>query len=190
MDKAGEMEIIVMINQATSPTFFLASARDIIKRLPYFDKNLKGIRADYFNKEMSLYEQNEKIILLTHLKHFITNDEYKTSLYSKKNCRFRVNIQYSFISKRLFEWGEDQIIQLLDDLYSSYKRDKESAYYIGMLTVKRTESSIELVDGQQRFTAMILLGIHFKWNDFLYVSTEHDNILRLQFSARRRQKIS
>ena len=59
--------------------------------------------------------------------------------------------------QRLFEWGEDQIIQLLDDLYSSYKRDKESAYYIGMLTVKRTESSIELVDGQQRFTAMILL---------------------------------
>ena len=58
--------------------------------------------------------------------------------------------------QRLFEWGEDQIIQLLDDLYSSYKRDKESAYYIGMLTVKRTESSIELVDGQQRFTAMIL----------------------------------
>lgn len=26
--------------------------------------------------------------------------------------------------QRLFEWGEDQIIQLLDDLYSSYKRDK------------------------------------------------------------------
>ena len=90
--------------------------------------------------------------------------------------------------QRLFEWGEDQIIQLLDDLYSSYKRDKESAYYIGMLTVKRTESSIELVDGQQRFTAMILLGIHFKWNDFLYVSTEHENILRLQFTAREEDK--
>ena len=59
MDKAGEMEIIGMINQATSPTFFLASARDIIKRLPYFDKNLKGIRVDYFNKEMELYKQNE-----------------------------------------------------------------------------------------------------------------------------------
>lgn len=90
--------------------------------------------------------------------------------------------------QRLFEWGEDQIIQLLDDLYSSYKRDKESAYYIGMLTVKRTESSIELVDSQQRFTAMILLGIHFKWNDFLYLSTEHDNILRLQFTAREEDK--
>ena len=68
MDKAGEMEIIVMINQATSPTFFLARARDIIKRLPYFDKNLKGIRVDYFNKEMSLYEQNEKNYLIDSFK--------------------------------------------------------------------------------------------------------------------------
>ena len=89
--------------------------------------------------------------------------------------------------QRLFEWGEEQIIQLLDDLYSSYKRDKESAYYIGMLTVKRTERSIELVDGQQRFTAMILLGIYFKWNNFLYVST-NPNILRLQFTAREEDK--
>ena len=68
MDKAGEMEIIVMINQATSPTFFLANAWDIINRLPYFDKNLKGIRADYFNKEMSLYEQNEKNYLIDSFK--------------------------------------------------------------------------------------------------------------------------
>lgn len=60
--------------------------------------------------------------------------------------------------QRLFEWGEEQIIQLLDDLYSSYKRNKDSEYYIGMLTVKRTENSLELVDGQQRFTAMVLLA--------------------------------
>lgn len=57
-----------------------------------------------------------------------------------------------------------------------------------MLTVKRAESSIELVDGQQRFTAMILLGIHFKWNDFLYLSTGSNNILRLQFTAREEDK--
>ena len=90
--------------------------------------------------------------------------------------------------QRLFEWGEEQIIQLLDDLYSSYKKDKESPYHIGMLTVKRAESSIELVDGQQRFTAMILLGIHYKWNDFLYLSTGSNNILRLQFTAREEDK--
>ena len=68
MDKAGEMENIVMINQATSPTFFLANAWDIINRLPYFDKTLKGIRADYFSREMSLYEKNEKNYLIDRFK--------------------------------------------------------------------------------------------------------------------------
>lgn len=68
MDKAGEMEIIVMINQATSPTFFLANAWDIINRLPYFDKTLKGIRANYFSREMSLYEKNEKNYLIDRFK--------------------------------------------------------------------------------------------------------------------------
>lgn len=68
MDKAGEMEIIVMINQATSPTFFLANAWDIINRLPYFDKTLKGIRADYFSREMSLYEKNETNYLIDRFK--------------------------------------------------------------------------------------------------------------------------
>lgn len=67
-------------------------------------------------------------------------------------------------------------------------KETKNLHITGMLTVKRTESSIELVDGQQRFTAMILLGIHFKWNDFLYVSTEHENILRLQFTAREEDK--
>ena len=52
----------------------------------------------------------------------------------------------------------------------------------------KNERGIELVGGQQRFTAMTLLGIHFKWNDFLYVSTAPDNILRLQFTAREEDK--
>lgn len=90
--------------------------------------------------------------------------------------------------QRLFEWDKEQIVQLLDDLYSSYKRDSESPYYIGMLTVKKTEKTMELVDGQQRFTAMFLLGIHFKWKEFLYVSTGSDKTLRLQFTARDEDK--
>lgn len=90
--------------------------------------------------------------------------------------------------QRLFEWDKEQIVQLLDDLYSSYKRDSESPYYIGMLTVKKTEKTMELVDGQQRFTAMFLLGIHFKWKEFLYVSAGPDKTLRLQFTARDEDK--
>ena len=48
--------------------------------------------------------------------------------------------------QRLFEWGEEQITQLLDDLYSSYKRDNKSPYYIGMLTTKELGNNKELVE--------------------------------------------
>lgn len=68
MDKAGELRIIEMINQATSPTFFLAEARDIIKHLPFFDVSLTGIRTDFFNNEISLYKQNEKYYLIDSFK--------------------------------------------------------------------------------------------------------------------------
>ena len=68
MDRAGELGIIGLINQATSPTFFLASARNIIKSLPFFDSELKGIRVDYFNNEKSLYKRNENYYLVDSFK--------------------------------------------------------------------------------------------------------------------------
>ncbi len=86
--------------------------------------------------------------------------------------------------QRLFEWGEEQITLLLDDLYAAYKRNPNAAYYIGMLTAKETGKCKELVDGQQRFTVMMLLGIHFGWNEFLQVNNEP----RLQFTARDEDK--
>lgn len=60
MDNAGELGIIQIINQATSPTFFLAASRDIIKHLPFFDNSLTGIRVDFFNCEMALYNENKQ----------------------------------------------------------------------------------------------------------------------------------
>ena len=87
--------------------------------------------------------------------------------------------------QRLFEWGEEQITQLLDDLYSAYQRDCDAPYYIGMLTAKESGHSKELVDGQQRFTAMVLLGIHFGWKQFLTIPTKQS---RLQFYAREEDK--
>lgn len=90
--------------------------------------------------------------------------------------------------QRLFEWGDEQINQLLDDLYSSYQRNVNSPYYIGMLTSYKGGEDIELVDGQQRFTAMVLLGIHFGWNDFLEVSICGKKYPRLRFYARDEDK--
>lgn len=62
--------------------------------------------------------------------------------------------------QRSFTWGEKELTQLLQDIYSSYKRDKNSNYYIGSLVVlKRGASSkYEVIDGQQRLTSISLIA--------------------------------
>lgn len=59
------------------------------------------------------------------------------------------------IYQRLFEWQPQNVQTLLDDLNQAYINGNNE-YYIGMLTA--TEEYNELVDGQQRFTVMMLLG--------------------------------
>ena len=68
MNMAADLGIIGMINQATSPTFFLARVRDVIKRLPLFNHELKGIREGYFKCEKTLYQENEKYYLIDSFK--------------------------------------------------------------------------------------------------------------------------
>ena len=82
--------------------------------------------------------------------------------------------------QRLFEWEEPQITGLLNDLEKSY--DKEKPYYIGMLTATKDK---DLVDGQQRFTVMMLMGIVFKnyWDEWKKFIKFNDNP-RLRFKAR------
>lgn len=88
------------------------------------------------------------------------------------------------IYQRLFEWDEDKICTLLNDLYGSFLSNNKEPYYIGMLTANNNQIQ-DLVDGQQRFTVTTLIGIIFKhyypeWNKFLTV----DEKPRLHFSAR------
>lgn len=88
------------------------------------------------------------------------------------------------IYQRLFEWDEPRIAQLLNDLKKSYLNTIKhpEPYYIGMLT---SNAKNELIDGQQRFTVMMLLGIvmvnyYSEWNQFLKVNDG----LRLFFPSR------
>lgn len=87
------------------------------------------------------------------------------------------------IYQRLFEWDTDDIIMLLDDLKKEFDHsDGQNDYYIGMLT---STNNNELVDGQQRFTVMMLLGCVLKdyykeWEEFLVT----ENRPRLVFSSR------
>ncbi len=81
--------------------------------------------------------------------------------------------------QRLFEWDGERIIQLLNDLKG---QPEGKAYYIGMLTAT---SKNDLVDGQQRFTVMMLMGIalsqyYTPWKQFVI----HNGRPRLSFSAR------
>ena len=84
--------------------------------------------------------------------------------------------------QRLFTWTPKEIKSLLDDLYNQYKNNNEH-YYVGLLTSTHDN---ELVDGQQRFTVLMLMGIVMRekypqWNNFI----KHENgQLRLTFTAR------
>lgn len=85
------------------------------------------------------------------------------------------------IYQRLFEWDRENIETLLSDLFRSYQKSSDD-YFIGLLTA--TENGNELVDGQQRFTVMMLLGCVLqkydsRWHDFLF-----NGKVRLYFSAR------
>lgn len=81
--------------------------------------------------------------------------------------------------QRLFEWDLERITQLLNDLK---EQPADKAYYIGMLT---STAKNDLVDGQQRFTVMMLMGIalstyYSPWKSFI----THNGKPRLSFSAR------
>lgn len=85
--------------------------------------------------------------------------------------------------QRLFEWTDEQILTLMNDLYNSYSKSSSEAYYIGMLTATRNSGRYELIDGQQRFTVLILLGIVCSWHDLL-TTGESEQDMRLTFFAR------
>ena len=100
------------------------------------------------------------------------------------------NIRFSIpLYQRLFEWEEMQITQLLNDLYSSFKKSKDNPqpYYIGMLTIYKENEIYSLVDGQQRFTVLMLMAIAFEtdyWKQFL----KTNNMIRLSFFARKKDE--
>ena len=87
------------------------------------------------------------------------------------------------IYQRLFEWDSENIITLLEDLKKEYDQTSgKGDYYIGMLTSTKDN---ELVDGQQRFTVMMLLGCVLQdysneWASFLIPNHR----TRLDFTSR------
>jgi len=65
--------------------------------------------------------------------------------------------------QRNFAWRTDEVQQLLQDVYDSFKENPEGDYYVGSLVVlKRHNGDYEVIDGQQRLSVVSLIAILMK----------------------------
>lgn len=96
---------------------------------------------------------------------------YTPELIVKEDLLFSIPLY-----QRLFAWGENQVLGLLDDLYEHFSRttvSSPSPYYLGMLSCIYNGGQYDLIDGQQRISVILLLGIVMReyladdWNSFL-----------------------
>lgn len=115
----------------------------------------------------------------------MNNDRYTPKDIVEQKQRFSIPLY-----QRLFAWTPKEVKKLLSDLKEHFDSERfkkeQNSYYLGMLTAIIIEregySYFDLVDGQQRFTVMILFAIAFKhlpeWKAFL------DSGKRLKMIAR------
>ena len=103
---------------------------------------------------------------------------YTPSLIVQKDSSFSIPLY-----QRLFEWNTDNIEILLDDLYRAFKSNPDEDYHIGLLTAT---SGGDLVDGQQRFTVLTLLGciLHDEKYDSRWYQFLNPDSPRLKFQSR------
>ena len=66
------------------------------------------------------------------------------------------------IYQRLYVWGGEQVKTILENIRDAFLKDPGSTYFLGgTLVLERGEGSVrwlELIDGQQRFTTLWLIG--------------------------------
>lgn len=93
------------------------------------------------------------------------------------------------IYQRLYVWGEDQVLTLLNDLVNAYERGEDLFFLGGTLLVEQEGGKgrrFDLIDGQQRFTTLWMLC--HAWREalapFLKAKSGESAELRLSFAIR------
>ncbi len=93
------------------------------------------------------------------------------------------------IYQRLYVWGEDQVLTLLNDLVNAYERGEVLFFLGGTLLVEQDDAKgrhFDLIDGQQRFTTLWMLC--HAWREalkpFLTVNEDKSIKPRLRFAIR------
>lgn len=59
--------------------------------------------------------------------------------------------------QRQYSWTDEQLEVLWDDLYESYQNNSNSCYFLGSIVVAKTGDYLELIDGQQRITTLMIM---------------------------------
>lgn len=93
------------------------------------------------------------------------------------------------IYQRLYVWGEDQVLTLLNDLVNAYERGEDLFFLGGTLLVEQERAKgrhFDLIDGQQRFTTLWMLCHAWRaaLEPFLKVKSAESSELRLRFAIR------
>ena len=92
--------------------------------------------------------------------------------------------------QRLYEWGEVQIVTLLEDVKKAQEESKD-IYFIGNVVVSKKDDRYILIDGQQRLTTLFLIGVYLAsegqedWNSFAKSSS---NKLRISMPLRENEE--
>ena len=85
--------------------------------------------------------------------------------------------------QRNFAWTDVEITQLIIDVLDSIKENRPE-YFIGTLVVSKNGNVYSIIDGQQRFTAILLIALAIQ-NEYS-PSIKHVEKINLCFSARKR----
>ena len=116
----------------------------------------------------------------------IASQLYSLTDIVKESPSWHFNIP---IYQRLYVWGEDQVLTLLNDLVNAYERDEDLFFLGGTLLVEQDGvigRHFDLIDGQQRFTTLWMLC--HAWQQvlkpFLTVSEDSSTQTRLRFAIR------
>lgn len=112
----------------------------------------------------------------------VTSDIETLSSIVAKNQSFSIPLY-----QRLYVWGNDQIKALLEDLHMAYSEKKSNYYLGGVIIIPREGDEFDLVDGQQRFTTLWLIGTVLRgilWKEFNFCSDEKGQRSRLRFATR------
>ena len=85
--------------------------------------------------------------------------------------------------QRNFAWTDVEITQLIIDIHDSIKENRPE-YLIGTLVVRKKGNEYSIIDGQQRFTAILLIALALQNEYSLF--TKRVEKINLCFSARKR----